>query len=146
MKNFNNSITDTPTIGTEFEFGIVREVQTEHLDREMQISFHFNIDDSKQQLLEQKVNNGEILSISDIYNNFSPNIDDVKLLIDWLNVNGFTGVTQSYDKCSVYAKSTADNISSKLQCELIAIENNGVISVGVSTSPSLPLIISNSVY
>jgi kumamolisin len=146
MKNFNNSITEVPTIGTKFEFGIVRQIQPDHLDREIQISFHFNIGDDKQQLLEQLVGNGDILSISDLHNNFSPNIDDVNKLINWLSNNGFTGVTQSYDRCSVYAKSTANNISNKLQCEITAIEgDDGLISIGASTNPNLPLNISDSI-
>jgi kumamolisin len=146
MKSFNNSINQVPTIGQTFDFGLVKEVQPEHLNKEICISFHFDLTQDKQNLLDQKINAGEILTLEQLHNDFSPNQSEVDTLINWLKSNGYTNVYQSNDKCNVYATSTADNISKTLNCDMTLVDDGTNMHIGASSAPSLPAEISNSIH
>jgi kumamolisin len=135
MKQFNNSITQIPNIGESFKWGQVKKAEDHHLAKEIQISFHFEIDVNS---LQTRVDNGEIFTLDKLNQEFSADQTQVNNLISWLNSNGYKSVYQSGDKCNVYATSTVDNISKTLNCNFVAVSNSKNEEVSASTSPYLP--------
>ena len=145
MREIKNSLREIPSPGSDFEFGKVKSVEERHKNSKMEISFHFDISQEKNDLLQSRIDRGEILTPEELNTTFSPDSDEVNNLINWLESNGFTNVRQSHDKLNVYAKSTAKNISEKLSCELVAVENELGDFVSVSTNPSIPKTLSTNI-
>ena len=146
MRKITNSLNQLPEIGQTFEFGKVKTAEQKHKDSKMEISFHFDLPQDKKDLLQQRIDNGEILTIGELNTTFAPDVNEVMELINWLKANGFTKIRQSNDKLNVYATSTAENISQKLSCDIVAVENeSGKEVVAVKNTPSLPLNLSTKI-
>ena len=146
MRKIHNSLNELPNIGEKFQFGKVKLAEQKHKEKEMEISFHFDLPQDKQDLLQQKIDSGQVLTIGELNSTFVPDIKEVTDLINWLKQNGFKNIKQSNDKCNVYATSTADNISQKLSCEIVAVEDDlGKETVAAKTIPSLPIELSSNI-
>lgn len=146
MRKITNSLTELPNIGEKFDFGNIKKANSKNLEKNMDISFHFSIPQSKQDLLEQRVSNGEILTSDEIEKGFSPDQVEVDNLMKWLTDNGFKNVRQSSDKCSVYASSNGQNISDKLKCDMVVVSDESSDILSARTVPSLPSSISNNIH
>lgn len=145
MRKIPNSLNQLPNIGQSFEFGQVRSAKQIHKDKRMEISFHFDLSQEKKDLLQQKLDNDEILTIGELNTTFAPNPTEVYELIQWLKSNGFTNVRQSNDKLNVYAVSTADNISKKLSCDVVMVDDGKTETVSMNGDVSLPASLSTKI-
>ena len=139
MRKIANSLNQLPIIGQKFEFGEVKMAEQKHKDKKMEISFHFDLPQDKQDLLQQRIDNGEILTIKELNTTFAPNPNEVYQLIQWLKSNGFSKIKQSNDKMNVYATSTADNISKKLGCDVVVVNDGEKETVSMNGEVNLPL-------
>ena len=81
MRKIANSLSQLPNIGEKFDFGTVKVAEQKHKDKKMQISFHFELPDDKKLELEQRIQNGEILTIGELNTTYAPNVKEVTDLI-----------------------------------------------------------------
>jgi hypothetical protein len=102
MKHFTNSIRNSTEVGKSYHFGKTLTPQPEHLEQLMDISFHFDISKEQEDVFNQKLESGEILTLDFIQQNFSPEQGNVDRLIHWLQENHYTNIKQSADKRNVY--------------------------------------------
>lgn len=145
MRKITNSLNELPNIGQKFEFGEVKKAEQKHKDKQMEISFHFDLPQEKKDLLQQKIDNGQTLTIGELNTTFAPDPKEVYELIQWLKDNGFHKVRQSNDKLNVYAVSTADNISNKLSCDVVVVDDGKTEVVSMNGDVSLPANLSSSI-
>jgi Pro-kumamolisin, activation domain len=139
MKTIHNSVVTLPQIGHSTKWGVVNSVEQHHLNQEMDLQFHFDIDPSKQTELETRANNNEVISLDELRTKYSPDQIEVNKLINWLNQNGYYSIRQSVDMCSIYATSKVDNISKTLNCNMVTIKNENETHVGAQNAPTLPI-------
>jgi kumamolisin len=144
MKKFDNSILENLQIG-DSQHGKISHPEQSHLEKEMTISFHFDLPQDKQELLKERVEKGDVLTFDEL-KTFSPDQKEVDNLIDWLNKNGFTDVKKSNDLCNVYATSTAQNVQTKLSCDIVTVDDETTVHVASKNAPSLPAEISNNIH
>ena len=71
----------------KFQFGKVKLAEKKHKEKEMEISFHFDLPQDKQELLQQKIDSGQVLTISELNNNFVPDIKEVTDLIKTIMID-----------------------------------------------------------
>lgn len=138
MRKIANSLNQLPDIGQKFEFGEVRKAEQKHKDKKMEISFHFDLPQDKQDLLQKRVESGEVLTIGELNTTFAPDPKEVYQLIEWLRANGFTKIRQSHDRLNVYATSSAENISKKLNCDVVVVSENEKEIVSMNGEITLP--------
>lgn len=138
MKKVPNSLKELPNIGEKFENWKIKRAESKHLQTDMDISFFFEIPKDKQDLLELKVNNGEILTAEELNRDFIPEQEDINNLISWLQENGFKNIRLSNDKCSVYATGKAQIISNALKCDMVVVSDDVTEKVSAKNIPSLP--------
>jgi kumamolisin len=144
MKTIHNSVVTLPQIGHSTKWGVVNSVEQHHLNQEMDLQFHFDIDPSKQTELETRANNNEVISLDELRTKYSPDQIEVNKLINWLNQNGYYSIRQSVDMCSIYATSKVDNISKTLNCNMVTIKNENETHVGAQNAPTLPISVSKN--
>ena len=133
MKRFRNSINKLTA-----DHGSQRQLNSEELSKLLDISFHFKLSEQKQNELISIIENGEILSPSDLLSNYTADESEINELIQYLKNSGFTNVKKSSDGCSVFATGTTEVISSSLNCNMVSIENELGKNIVAITEPSLP--------
>jgi len=144
MRKFDNSIVENLQLG-DSQNGKISQATHTHLEKEMTVSFHFDIPQEKQTELDNRIEKGDVLTLDEL-KKYSPDQSEVDKVVKWLNDNGFTNISKSSDLCNVYATSTAQNIQNKLTCDMVTVDDGSNVHVAAQNAPSLPFSISNSIH
>ncbi len=143
---FHDSIIQLPPQGITPHGMMVNNIGPEDKDEEMTIQFSLSIPPHLQKELEDKVSNGEALTLDQLKNIYSPAGADTNKLIAWLQSQGYTEITTSPDSINVYAKAKVSQIAGSLQVNMVKVTHDGITCHAAQNAPSLPEEVAGSVH
>jgi len=144
MRVITNGVVPIPGIGHTSKWGQVKPLS--HPNHEIDLQFHFNLDSVKQDELERLIESNRVISYEEMVSKYSPNQEDLDVLITWLHKNGFYDIVKSADMCNVYASATADTISKTFNVNMIEIHGPDGSWVGSQDAPTIPVSVSNNLH
>ncbi len=146
-KVFSNSITPLPVEDGIANKGLLMAVaQPQHKNDKMTIHFSVGIPDDARQELENRVANGEIMTLDELNQKYAPEPGEVDKLMTWLQAEGFEIVKKSNDSTGVYAKASVAQIEKSLQVNMVRVTREGITYNAAANAPSLPSDVGENVH
>jgi len=146
-KVFADSITPIPVeSGLTPQGLLVNAADVGHKEEEMTLLFSLAISPAKQQELEDRVSNGEVISAAEMNQKYVPEAGDVQALTAWLKAQGYHIEQQSPGGTGVYARAKVSQIESSLETKMVRVTKDGLTYNAAQTAPSLPADVGKSVH
>lgn len=146
-KVFQDSVTPLPEqAGLTHNGLMVSAAKPEHQNEMMTVLFSLEIPQSAQAQLEERVARGEVVPLAELQKDYTPNADDLKVLVNWLKKQGFEIVQVTDDRTSVYARASVDQIEKSLAVNMTRVTKDGITYTAAQNAPSLPADVGKGVH
>jgi len=144
-KVFTDSVTPLPEQGPALHGLMVNAASPEHGDETMRLLFSVAMPTASQAELEDRVAKGEVVSLGELRQKYSPAVADTKNLVSWLESQGFKVTQVAADNTGVYAEASVAKIEKSLAVNMVRVTKGGLTYTAAQNAPSMPADIAKNV-
>jgi kumamolisin len=144
-KVFTDSVTPLPEQGPALHGLMVNAASPEHGDETMRLLFSVAMPTASQAELEDRVAKGEVVSLGELRQKYSPAVADTKNLVSWLESQGFKVTQVAADNTGVYAEASVAKIEKSLAVNMVRVTKGGLTYTAAQNAPSMPADVAKNV-